>query len=192
MKWMLFIFLWVLFVVIVVQLNEKRKVLESQKTETMKKQNIQNTYGVPIDKIQTSKYFKGLKDIPENSTINVWIKDNMLNLMRDGETTISHQIQLENINFYTIKGDVKQELETKGGNQSVAGTMITEGLFGTAAAMKKNQPTQNLKTIDERKTIINATIDGKDTFIFFEGADLYNYLLENIPEKEQSFIAIQK
>lgn len=43
----------------------------------------------------------------------------------------------------------------------------------------------------EKRTIINADIDGKNCFIFFKKGDLYNYLLEHLPEKEQSFVAMR-
>lgn len=72
--------------------------------------------------------------------------------------------------------------------QLLIGTMITEGIFGTAAAMKRERHIVVNK--DNSRTIIKANISKKDCFILFEKSDLYYYLLDEIPEKEQSFVSM--
>lgn len=159
--------------------------------ENKKKQSLLEQYDMPID-CPTYQYLSGYNGIPNKSTASVWIKENILNILSNDESRQKYQIHINSINFYSIKGDVRQETETTGGDMTVGETVIAEGLLGTAAAMKKNQVIQNIKTIDERKTIINVNINDENNFIFFEGAELYHYLLENIPEKEQSFVSMNK
>ncbi|MDR7856059.1 hypothetical protein [Tissierella sp.] len=115
-----------------------------------------------------------------------------MHLLYIGETEHKKTIPIKDIHFYAIKGDLKQEMEDRNKPKSNIDTMMAENLLGTAAAMKQNQVLQNIKTIDERKVIIKAMIGNKNTYIFFEGAGLYNYLLENLPEKEQSFVAMNR
>lgn len=173
--------------------KEKYKSIQQRESiiqENQKKQTLLEEYGLPID-CTPYKYLSGYNNIMGKNQMYVWVEDDDLNLLTS-EGRSKYQIPLEDINFYAIKGDVKQETETKGGDATLGETIIAEGLFGTAAAMKRNQVSQEVKIIDERKTIINIDIDGKVNFIFFEGAGLYNYLLENLPEKEQSFVAMNK
>lgn len=133
-------------------------------------------------------YISGHPYLKGPCNLYVWRNDEFLNLLSETE---KHKIQLDRIKYYAIKGDLRQAMEYKGKGLSTSDTMITEGLFGTAAAMKRNQVMPQIKNIDERRTIINADIDGKNCFIFFEKGDLYNYLLEYLPEKEQSFVAMR-
>lgn len=172
------------------EIKEKEEKELKEKQEKEAKEQLLIDYSLPID-CKRFRHAGGYNKFPNGRWLYVWRDDKHLNLLSNKESIEKHQISLSNINFYSVKGDVRQETETKGGNATVGETMMAEGLLGTAAAMRKNQAVQNIKTIDERKTIINATIDGKNSFIFFEGADLYKYLLEQIPEKEQSFVAMQ-
>jgi hypothetical protein len=195
--WTVAFFIGIIFTIWGVHI-ERRNAGEKIREENHKKekensikQSLLETYGLPID-CPSFQYLNGYSSIPNKASVNIWVGENSLNLLINGEDIQKYQVPIDNINFYSVKGDMKQEMETKGGNMSVGGTVIAEGMLGTAAAMKKNQVVQNIKTIDERKTIINAIVDGKNSFIFFDGADLYNYLLENLPEKEQSFVAMNK
>lgn len=170
------------------EVDEENKITETKNKE---KESLFEKYGLPID-CPTYKYLSGYKNIENKDIIYVWIRDNVMNLLIGEKNMQKYQMPLSDINFYSVKGDVRQETENIGGNATVGETVVAEGMFGTAAAMKRNQVVQNIKTIDERKTIINANVEGGSSFIFFEGAELYNYLLENIPEKEQSFVAMAK
>lgn len=184
----------VIFIIAIARMSKKDKQREQERILDKKKntdEHLLNTYGLPID-CPSFKYLNGYSKISDKALVNAWVSTSKLNLLVQGNEIQKYEIPLENINFYTVKGDISQEMETKGGNLSVGETMMTEGLFGTATAMKRNQVVQNIKTIDQRKTIINAIVDEKNSFIFFEGAELYNYLLENIPEKEQTFITMNK
>lgn len=182
--------------VIILWEKSKTEKEESVKNEILKKENdykneLYRKYRLPVDCVKY-KHAGGYSKFPNGRWVHVWRENDFLNLLSNKEEIEKHQIPLSDIKFYSVKGDVRQETETTGGNATVAETVMAEGLLGTAAAIKKNQPQQTTKTIDERKTIINATIELENKFIFFEGADLYNYLLENIPEKEQSFVAMNK
>lgn len=170
------------------EVDEENKITE---TENKEKQSLLEKYGLPINCPQY-KYISGYDKISNKGKIYIWVKENVMNLLVGEKDMNKYQIPLSDINFYSVKGDVRQETENIGGNATLGETVVAEGMLGTAAAIIKNQVVQNIKTIDERKTIINATMDDKNSFIFFEGADLYNYLLENLPEKEQSFIALSK
>ncbi len=138
------------------------------------------------------QYISGLFGYAHEQTLYVWTKDDNIYFLDKNNNKFT--LPMENVNFYSIKGDMKTETEFTGGSsQSVGTTMVTEGLFGTAAAMKGNkQPLANVKTVDDRRTIINADINGINTFIFFHRGELYNYLLERMPAKEQSFLSMQK
>lgn len=159
--------------------------------ERDKKQKLLKKYGLPID-CKRFRHAGGYNKFPNGRWLYVWKENSCLSFLSDGEMIEKHKIPLSDINFYSIKGDIRQETETTGGKATLGETVMAEGLLGTAAAMKKNQVIQNIKTIDERKTIINVDMDNEDSFIFFEGAGLYDYLLENIPGKEQSFVAMNK
>lgn len=100
-------------------------------------------------------------------------------------------VECDNILFFTIKGSTKTNTRILGSDTGAINTMITEGILGTAAAMKNIQPISNIHTIDERHTILKVKINNSDTFIVFQKGDLYDYLLERIPEKEQSFIEMK-
>lgn len=180
---------------IYVENKKQKQKLDKENTRTeyenKKKQFLLEQYDLPID-CPTYQYLSGYNGIPNKSTVNVWVKENILNILSGDENKQRYQIPINSIKFYSIKGDMRQETETTGGDMTLGEMVVAEGLLGTAAAMKKNQVLQDTKTIDERKTIINATIEGENKFIFFEGAELYNYLLETIPGKEQSFVAMNK
>lgn len=184
--------------VIWAELITKRKIKDQQSVENEKqrvvnkeKESLLENYGLPMN-CPKYKYLSGHDKISNKYKIHVWVKKDILNLLVGNEDKQKYQIHLSDINFYSIKGDIRQEVENKGEDMTVAETIVAEGMFGTAAAMKRNQVVQDIKNIDERKTIINAIVDGKNSFIFFEGPDLYNYLLETIPEKEQSFVVMSK
>jgi hypothetical protein len=162
--------------------NEQKKIDEEQRIKNFLKSN-----NAPLD-CKWFSYISGHPYLKGPCNLYVWRDDESLNLLSETET---HKIPLDAIKYYSIKGDIRQETEYKGKGMSTTDTMITEGLFGTAAAMKRNQATPIIKTIDERRTIINADIEGKNCFIFFKKGDLYNYLLEHLPEKEQSFVTMQ-
>jgi len=168
------------------RLDEKNRSLD---IDNWKKRSLQEQYGLPIDCLDF-QYLSGYNKISEKGIVNIWIKEEALNFL--SKNRAKYQIPLSDINFYSTKGDIRQEVENVGGDATLGETIMAEGMLGTAAAMRRNQVIQNIETIDERKTIINATIDGEISFIFFEGAELYNYLLESLPEKEQSFVAMNK
>lgn len=173
---------------------EKRiadKSYREKEEEFKKEQELNTKYGLPRER-KEFEYLKGLDGIPNENMLNVWIGEKDLCILLNSDEITNYQIPFTDINFYSIKGDLKQELGATGKKNSDIETMMTEGMLGTAVAMKKNQTAQSLITIDERRTIINAIIDGKNSYIFFRGSDLYNYLLENLPEKEQSFVAMNK
>lgn len=159
--------------------------------EKAKRRYLSVNYGLPIE-CKRFVYWSGYDKFPKGEELYVWKETEFLSFLSDKGIGEKHQILLADINYFSIKGDIRQETQNKGGDLSVGETIITEGLLGTAAAIKGNQITQETKTIDERKTIINAIINDKNTFIFFEGADLYRYLLETFPEKEQSFVAMNR
>lgn len=162
--------------------NEQRKI-DAKKTE----EDFLSSHNAPSD-CKRFSYLSGYPYLKGPCNLYVWRDDEYLNLLSETE---KHKIPLNGIKYYAIKGDIRQETENKGKGLSITDTMVTEGLFGTAAAMKRNQVTPQIKTIDERRTIINADIEGKNCFIFFKKGDLYNYLLEHLPEKEQSFVAMR-
>jgi len=137
-------------------------------------------------------YISGIPGYQQKQALFVMADNNSLKFLDKNDNMFT--LPISDVNFYSIKGDLKTITEFVGGKkQGVGTTMVTEGVFGTAAAMKGNkQPLSNVKTVDERRTIINADIDGENTFVFFHKGDLYNYLLERIPQKEQSFLTMQK
>lgn len=161
-----------IFIVIVITINTKKEKKEEDE------RNLKSKNDIPCE---TKKYkcIRGLKYINENDIVFVWIKQDDMCVFSE-RNDVKIEIPFLSINYYTVKGNLTQELEKK---------TIT-GFDSGISAMNKLSP--DIKTIDERKTIINATIENKNVFIFFEGADLYDYLLENIPEKEQSFVAMSK
>ena len=110
---------------------------ERELKESKHKEDLNQTYGLPLN-CPNYQYLGGYDDREK------------------------YTIQLSDINFYSVKGNVRQEVETTGGDASLG------------------------------ETIINAMIDDGIKFIFFEGAKLYNYLLEYLPEKEQSFVVMNK
>ena len=174
--------------------EEEKEIHEKQELhnkEYDRKRKMLTDYNMPID-CKRFRHASGYAKIPNGRWVNLWKDGEYLNLLTDKGGVEKHRIPLSDISFYSIKGDVRQETETTGGDATVAETVMAEGMLGTAAAMRRNQVIQNIETIDERKTIINAIIDGKSSFMFFEGAELYNYLLESLPEKEQSFVAMNK
>ena len=180
----LVVFIGVIIVVAYVSNSDTPgKIEKKEKDFKMKNQLPENS--------KTYKYIRGFPAISNNSDVIIWNDSEKLYIFHD-ENRDNIEISLNDINYYAIKGDLGQEFISNGKKVSAIDSAITEGIFGTAAAMKQNQSAPIIKNIDERKTIINATVNKKETFIFFEGAELYNYLLENIPEKEQSFVAMSK
>lgn len=147
------------------------------------------SYGAPKDCNQFV-FMSGIQDYQDGSILHVWKNDEGLNLLDDFR--IKYLIPIENIFFFTIKGDIKYQTEPDNHNKTgMTNTMINEALFGTAAAMKKGQqPALKVITEDERFTIIKAKINENDSFILFYKSDLYYYLLKQIPEKERSFISM--
>lgn len=176
--------------------NEKNEKLEREfisikENEYGHKKLLQDHFGLPIDSPQF-KYIKGHNFITNDSDVSVWHDNGFLNILYNNEVDAQkYTIPLSDVNYFAVKGDIKQESELHGGNATIGQTMLAENLFGTAAAIKASQAIQSLKTIDQRKTIINYSVDGQERFMFFEGAELYSYLLQEVPEKEQSFVVMK-
>jgi len=179
-----FVVVSVLLVPLVISNNknhEKSLFQEQGRTSFFRK------HGVPSQCGQFT-YFSGHPKLSGKQSLYLWIQQEYLNMLPVKEYTAKYQIPIKEIISFTTKGDLKLETEIEGNDSSIIGTMVAEELFGTAAAMRANQKIPKIINVDERKTIINARIDGENKFILFEKADVYNYLLENIPEKEISFV----
>lgn len=181
-------FLMVFFMIYTMSQGQKeREALQAKKTQ----EEYLEKHGFPPES-KLFNYISGIPGYKQAQALFVTADNTGLKFLDENDNMFI--LPISDINFYSIKGDLKTVTEFVGGkSQGVGTTMVTEGLFGTAAAMKGNkQPLSNVKTVDERRTIINADIDGENTFIFFNKGDLYNYLLERIPQKEQSFLTMQK
>lgn len=137
------------------------------------------------------EYFGGYSNLSERQSLYLWVEHGFMNILPMKVDAIKYQIPIKDIVSFSTKGDLRLETEIEGNDPSLIGTMIAEQLFGTAAAIKSNQQIPKIKNVDERKTIINANIDGESKFIIFEKADVYNYLLETIPEKELSYVSMK-
>lgn len=114
---------------------------EKQRVANIEKESLLEDYGLPIN-CPKYKYLSGHDKISNKDKIHVWVKKDTLNLLVGKENKQKHQIPLSDINFYSIKGDIRQEVENKGGDMTVAETIVAEGMLGTAAAMKRNQVVQ--------------------------------------------------
>lgn len=171
--------------------KEQDKIREKQNEEAQERERLLEQYGMPLD-CNRFRHLGGYNKFPNGRWLHIWKDSNYLNFLSLIEPIEKSQISLIDIHFYTIKGDVKQEVKNTGGNATLAETVIAEGMLGTAAAMKKNQVIQTSETIDERKTIIHAKVADKDSYLFFQGPELYNYLLDRLPEKEQTFVAMSR
>ncbi len=170
--------------------EEKERLDNDEKNKANKRYS---EYGCPQNSNQFT-YLSGLPGITETYSIFVWRDNCFLNFLIDSSLVHKIQIPLTDIRYFSLKGDLRQETELIGEirRMTTGEFVIAEGLFGAAATINRNNQTiSNIKNIDERKTIINATINGKDRFIVFETGALYNYLLEQIPEKEQLFVNMQ-
>lgn len=180
--WGVIIILLAVFIIGNIINDDQRKINQKRAMEDFLKSN-----DAPQD-CKWFSYISGYPNLKVPCNLFIWRDDDFLYLLSE---TKRHKIPLNEIDYYAIKGDIRQETGHKGKGVSLSDTMITEGLFGTAAAMKRNQEIPQIKIVDERRTIINANIDDKNCFIFFKTGDLYNYLLEQLPEKEQSFVTMR-
>lgn len=171
--------------------KHRKKQEELYELERQKANNRFRIFGCPTD-IDEYKYIRGYKFIPDSTWLYVWISENKMIFLEDGVHSKKYDLSIGNINYYTLKGDLKQITRLVGGNSSPIWTSMLEESMGTAVAMQDNQVVPVIQNVDDRMTIINATIEKEDSFIFFEDGNLYEYLLQNIPQKEQSFVAMNK
>ena len=149
--------------------------------------NFLKQYGCPYS--QPYIYASGFPDVAGRKDMWAWKDNDELKFLQGtGEIKIIH---CEDVLFFTVRGGLKTNTQNTNRNSGTLYTSLTEGLFGTAAAMKNSQIISNVYTFDERHTILKVKIDNSVKFIVFEKGDLYNYLLEQIPEKEQSFVEMQ-
>lgn len=120
----------------------------------------------------------------------VFVNGSGLNIILYKENTMGYKIPIDDIHFYTIKGDITQDMIKKDGQPvSTAGAFLTFGAMGAVIANQRNAALDpKLNITDQRITIIKANLNGKETFIVFDKPDLYNYLIKALPQKEQSFI----
>jgi hypothetical protein len=189
--WVFMLGLSLLIIIGLRSLSEKEK-KERERIKAMQDQKeYLKEHGFPPES-KPFNYISGIPGYKQAQALFVTADNTGLKFLDENDNMFI--LPISDVNFYSIKGDLKTVTEFVGGkSQGVGTTMVTEGVFGTAAAMKGNkQPLSNVKTVDERRTIINADIDGENTFVFFHKGDLYNYLLERIPQKEQSFMTMQK
>lgn len=131
-------------------------------------------------------YISGIPGFPEHDYLWIWKDKDILKVQSSSEKTAN--IPIKDIIFYSLKGDLRADTQFIKSKNSTGGTSIVEGLLGTAAAMRNAQTMSKTVSIDERRTIVKVILDGVDRFIVFERGDLYNFLLEIIPEKEESLL----
>ncbi len=135
------IIFWTVFAIAVIIpvsifINKNKKDEEREK-EAKDRLNYLQKHNCPSE-CKSFNYISGISVYPQKQPLFVWTENKNLYFLDNND--VKFALPVSDIDFYSIKGDMKTGTEFIGGNnKSVGGTMITEGLFGTAAAMKNNK-----------------------------------------------------
>lgn len=196
--------------------NEKQeKLYEKQKEENLRKYRHDNNIPENANVCVCINIVRNDKFIDGKWKVFVWKDDN--NLYICGATFIENirkiTIPMDNIKFYTRKGEIKTTTITKGGDINI-GNAILGGIFGLIIGAiigifilggvsafvgllagvflaGKEKITTTNKEIDNRKTYLNYLENDKNKQILFISSD-YNIFYKLIPEKDMDYIENNK
>lgn len=147
------------------------------------------------------KYKKGFANIPKVKQY-IWIEEKNIcffpAIIQNQESNyILYKISLEDLEYYTIQGNISKENKISGGGGKVGGSSIGGAIAGGIIAggagaiigsRKKGiiEPLNSqIITHDNRETLLNYFVDGIKHSMFFDYED-YTTFLKIIPEKEYS------
>lgn len=167
-----------------------------------------NSYEREISKdIEPSNYYKILikSGFSNNNLIyNFWrIKDNLYFFPNEGndvslkerENFKLHTLNINNIEFYTTKGDIYSETLVSGGGGggvSISGAIIGGAIAGPVGAViggrkKVNKIASETLTHDNRVIYLYYKVDEQIKIIEIQNSH-YNALLDLIPENEYEYV----
>lgn len=186
--------------------KEKEKIEDKQK-EIFQKYRRDNN----ITENANVCYCTNINSIEGNWKVFIWKNDDILYIC---EATVDGNLKkvtipIDNVNFYTRKGEVRNTTITEGGDISIENAIIggMVGLFigsilgffilggisafvgllaGVFLAGKRKITTFN-QEIDDRKTYLNYLEDNKNKQVLFLSSD-YKILYDLMPEKDISYI----
>lgn len=181
-----------------IQQNEEHKrILErrEQNNNIFEQQKQKNN--IPSDAL-TIEYKSGYAQIASGKQL-VWLKDNTLFFFpaepqTDGRNYVVYSISLNDIEYYTTRGEVTKHTEISGGGGTTGGTSIKGAIIGGVIAgpagaiigSRKKGKIEPIKseiiTKDGRETFLNFFTDGTKHSMFFSYGS-YNSLYTLIPQK---------
>jgi len=155
-----------------------------------KEQEYRKKYNVPAGAYQVTLFVDYMKEYGTKSYL--WFDRNVLHILPyEHHSGNLFQIKLNNINYFTRKGDFYTEtVVSGGGGSSVKGAVIGGMIAGSTGAIigsrKKSEPVKsNTHVVDKRKTIIEyRTPQASRKFIYLD-SEAYNILMKEVPEMEK-------
>lgn len=134
--------------------------------------------------------------------VYIWKENKYLHLVSTNhniQNNKKYMIPLSSINYFTINGQVRNEVNVKGnisgGGRSIKGAVIggaiagsTGAIIGSRKSTKVDIKTEN-RTIDERETILVTSIDGNINRMIFSPSG-YRILTRLIPEKDKEYLLV--
>ncbi|SDL23392.1 SHOCT domain-containing protein [Natronincola ferrireducens] len=184
--------------------STKQKEVEIKLEEEKAKKKVwedgnKRKYNIPQD-AKLVRYYKGNPNINKGYIkFYTWKDEKNINFV-DSEFNIDIgkvQMQLDDIKYYYIIGDIYNEMSIEGGGNggsslggAVVGGLVAGGAGAVIGSRKKNDPIKTInKKVDERKTIVVIKENNKVFNMEFEGKT-YDVLLELLPEKERDYVKI--
>ena len=174
------------------------------------------------EKTKVVGYFKGVEKIDiklkekgfspsihllDSILFYIWKEENKLRLVSSPHWLLSEpdklyffgdfietgEIDIDNINYYSLQGEKYTTTELSGGGSSLGKAVVGGAIAGSAGAViaSRKEVTSSTKVVDERQTIINYQNENGVTHIILS-SNAYDFLLEILPDKDYNYVMSQK
>ena len=174
------------------------------------------------EKTKVVGYFKGVEKIDiklkekgfspsihllDSILFYIWKEENKLRLVSSPHWLLSEpdklyffgdfietgEIDIDNINYYSLQGEKYTTTELNGGGSSLGKAVVGGAIAGSAGAViaSRKEVTSSTKVVDERQTIINYQNENGVTHIILS-SNAYDFLLEILPDKDYNYVMSQK
>lgn len=122
-----------------------------------------------------------------------WLLSKPDNLYFFGDFIETGEIDIDNINYYSLQGEKYTTTELSGGGSSLGKAVVGGAIAGSAGAViaSRKEVTSSTKVVDERQTIINYQNENGVTHIILS-SNAYDFLLEILPDKDYNYVMSQK